>query len=130
MTILPLVERELRVRARSAAGYWTRFAVALVGTLLCVVAMSVNPNPASMGSFAFDGLVMAAFILCCFSGFLTVDGISRERREGTLGLLFLTRVRVLDVLLGNFGAAGLAGLCALAACVPVLIVPILTGGVS
>ena len=134
MTILPLFERELRVRARGPACYWTRFAAALGGMLVSVPALMTNAglgsSPAQMGAFAFNGLVLAAFILCCVSGFITVDGISRERREGTLGLLFLTRVRVLDVLLGNFGAAGLAGLCALAACVPVLIVPILTGGVS
>jgi hypothetical protein len=101
---------------------------------VCLPALTMftgmSSTQAEKGAFAFNGLVIAAFILCCFSGFLTVDGISRERREGTLGLLFLTRVRVLDVLLGNFGAAGLAGLCALAAGVPVLIVPILTGGVS
>jgi len=134
MSVLPLVERQLRVRARSPACYWMRLAAALAGILVCLPALTLfggaNSNQAEMGASAFNGLVVAAFILCCFSGFLTVDGISRERREGTLGLLFLTRVRVLDVLLGNFGAAGLAGLCALAAGVPVLILPILTGGVS
>jgi hypothetical protein len=134
MTILPLVGRELRVRARSPAGYWTRFAAALAGMLVCVPILTMSRgsmlNQAQLGRIAFDGLVVAAFVLCCFSGFLTVDGISRERREGTLGLLFLTRVKALDVLLGNFGAAGLAGLCALAAFVPVLIVPVLAGGVS
>jgi hypothetical protein len=130
MTILPLVERELRVRARSPAGYWTRFGAALAGTLLCVSMLTMYANPALMGAYVFDGLIAAAFILCSFAGFLTVDGISRERREGTLGLLFLTRVRPLDVLLGNFGAAGLASLCALAAFVPVLIVPVLAGGVN
>src|SRR5580658_9701200 len=120
MTILPLVERELRVRARSPAGYWTRFGAALAGTLLCVSMLTMNASAALLGAYVFDGLMAAAFLLCCFAGFLTVDGISRERREGTLGLLFLTRVRPLDVLLGNFGAAGLASLCALAAFVPVL----------
>ena len=134
MTILPLFERELRVKARSPSCYWLRFAAALGGILVCLPTLMLNAglgsSPAQMGAFAFNGLVLAAFILCCVSGFMTVDGISRERREGTLGLLFLTRVRVVDVLLGKFGAAGLAALCALAACVPVLIVPILTGGVS
>jgi hypothetical protein len=134
MTILPLVERELRVRARSPAGYWLRFTAALAGILVCLPMLALRggalPTQAQSGAYAFNGLVVAAFILCCFSGFLSVDGISRERREGTLGLLFLTRVRALDVLLGNFGAAGMASLCALAAFVPVLIVPVLTGGVS
>ena len=133
MTILPLVERELRIRARSPTGYWTRFGAALAGILVCLPALTFfrgTASQAQIGAFAFSGLVVAAFILCCFSGFLTVDGISRERREGTLGLLFLTRVKALDVLLGNFGAAGIASLCSLAAFVPVLIVPVLAGGVN
>jgi hypothetical protein len=130
MTIMPLIGRQLRVRARSPAAYWTRFGAALAGTLVCLSTLTGLSNPALMGAFAFQGLVVAAFVLCCFSGFLTVDGISRERREGTLGLLFLTRVRTLDVLLGNFGAAGIASLCALAALAPVLIIPVLAGGVT
>jgi hypothetical protein len=89
-----------------------------------------SANVSQKGAMTFQGLVATAFVLCCFSGFLTVDQISRERREGTLGLLFLTRVRVMDVLVGNFGAAGIASLCALTAFVPVLIVPILSGGVT
>ena len=31
MNALPIIERELRVRARSRATYWSRFAVALMG---------------------------------------------------------------------------------------------------
>jgi hypothetical protein len=44
--------------------------------------------------------------------------------------LFLTRVKAFDVLLGNFGAAGITCVCALIACLPVLILPLLTGGVT
>jgi hypothetical protein len=117
MTILPLVERELQMRARSPAGYWTRFAAALAGILVCLPALTffggMRSTQAQSGAFAFNGLVVAAFILCCFSGFLTVDGISRERREGTLGLFFLTRVRELDVLLGNFGASRRLSTCSI-----------------
>jgi hypothetical protein len=134
MTILPLVERELRAQARSPSCYWLRFAAALGGILVCLPSLMMNGapslTPGQMGASAFNGIVLTAFILCCLSGLATVDGISRELREGTLGLLFLTRVRAADVLLGKFGAVGLTGLGALAACVPVLIVPILTGGVS
>jgi hypothetical protein len=130
MTILPLIGRQLRVRARSPTAYWTRFGAALAGTLMCLSMLTGLSSAAQVSAFAFQGLIVAAFVLCCFSGFLTVDGISRERREGTLGLLFLTRVKTLDVLLGNFGAAGIASLCALAALAPVLIVPVLAGGVT
>jgi ABC-type transport system involved in multi-copper enzyme maturation permease subunit len=133
--ILPLIERELRVRARSRSVYWTRFAVALVGILICLPALTMADTlwggvQAAMGASVFNGLVGAAFLLCCCAGFLAVDGISRERREGTLGLLFLTRVTAFDVLLGSFGAVGVTCLCALLAFLPMLILPLLIGGVT
>jgi ABC-type transport system involved in multi-copper enzyme maturation permease subunit len=135
VTILPLIQRQLRVRARGRAVYWTRFAVALVGIMLCLRSLSLSgglpgPSQAMLGQWAFQSLVMAAFILCCCAGFLTVDAISRERREGTLGLLCLTRVKALDVLLGGFGAAGITCLCALVSILPVLMLPVLAGGVT
>jgi ABC-type transport system involved in multi-copper enzyme maturation permease subunit len=83
-----------------------------------------------MGKSAFNGLVGTAFVLCCCAGFLAVEGISRERREGTLGLLFLTRVGAFDVLLGSFGAVGITCVCALIAFLPVLMLPVLIGGVT
>ena len=89
--------------------------------------MEVRPV---LGQYAFKGLIVTAFFLSCCAGLLTADSISRERREGTLGLLFLTRVKAFDVLLGNFGAAGITCVCALIACLPVLILPLLTGGVT
>jgi hypothetical protein len=61
---------------------------------------------------------------------LTADTISSERREGTLGLLLLTRVRYFDVLLGKFASSGLACLLGLVAFLPVLVLPLLTGGVT
>jgi hypothetical protein len=87
-------------------------------------------RPQVFGIVLFDQLVGASFLLCCLAGALTVDGISRERREGTLGLLFLTRVGVVDVLLGKFGAAGISGVCMLAAFAPMLVIPLLAGGVT
>ena len=134
MIILPLIERELRSRARGRALYWTRFAVALAGLLFCLpmaTLSAVMPGGSRMvGHSVFMGIVMAAFVLSCCAGFVTVDRISRERREGTLGLLWLTRVKELDVLLGSFGAAGITCLCALTAFLPVIMLPVLTGGVT
>jgi hypothetical protein len=87
-------------------------------------------GPAEVGKGAFTALVSAGFLLCCGACLLTADVISSERREGTLILLFLTRVKAFDVLLGKLASAGLAGFCALIACAPLLIIPILAGGVT
>lgn len=132
MTFLPIIERELRVRARSQAVYWTRFAVALAGILVCVPQLMWSEPfsaPATLGRNLFNGLVSAAFLVSCGACLLTADVISSERREGTLGLLLLTPVTTFDVLLGKLSSAGLTSLCALVACLPMLMIPILAGGV-
>ncbi len=93
MTFLPIIERELRLRARSPANYWSRFAVALVGALICLPQL-LGPgpfgSPAAIGRGVFNGLVSAAFLVCCGACLITADAINAERREGTLGLLLLT----------------------------------------
>ena len=88
----------------------------------------VGPPIASRG--AFHGLVGAAFLLCCGACLLTADAISRERREGTLILLLLTRVSRWDVLLGKFASNGMAGFAGLLAFLPVLVLPLLAGGTT
>ncbi len=132
MTLLPILGRELRLRARGPANYWTRFCVALAGVLICLQSMesSLFGSPSMMGTFVFNGIVGAAFLVSCGACLLTADAISAEWREGTLGLLFLTRVRVLDVLLGKLGSIGVAALCGLLAFLPVLMVPVLAGGIT
>jgi hypothetical protein len=85
---------------------------------------------ATAGKYVFNGIFLAAFFLVCAACLLTSDAISAERRGGTLGLLFLTRVKPFDVLLGKFGSAGTAAVCALIAFAPILMLPILAGGVT
>ena len=133
LTVLPIVERELRVRARSAAGYRGRFGIGLIGIIVCVptfVSPPIFRSAANMGSGSFYSLVGTAFLVCCGASLLTADVISRERREGTLGLLLLTRVRGFDVVLGTLSSAGLASVSGLVALLPVLMIPVLAGGVT
>jgi hypothetical protein len=133
MTVLPILERELRIRARSRATYWSRFAVGLVGALVLLPQlMWARPlgAPGGMGRSLLNAFVSAAFLGSCASCLLTADVISSEEREGTLGLLLLTRVRALDVLVGKLGSAGLSSLCALLAFLPMLMIPVLAGGVT
>ena len=69
MTFLPLIERELRLRARSPAAYWTRFIVALGGALICLPQLLSSSGsfstPATIGRGVFNGIVSAAFLLIC-----------------------------------------------------------------
>jgi hypothetical protein len=132
MTWFPILGRELLSRSRSQSTYWARFAVALVGVLVCLESMGSAPPgaPSSMGRYVFNAVVAAAFLVSCGVCLLAADAISAERREGTLSLLFLTRVRAIDVLLGKLGSVGIMSLCALIAFLPVLMVPVLAGGVT
>jgi len=61
---------------------------------------------------------------------LTADCLSRERREGTLGLLFLTRLRAGDIVIAKGFVHGLRALALLLAVAPVLSVAFVMGGVS
>ena len=133
MAPLPIIQRELLVRARNPASRRLRLGAALAGMLICLAhwrMASALTTPGAVGRSMFDGLVGAAFVLCCAACLLTADAIGSERRGGTLGLLFLTRVRGPDVLLGKLGANGLDALGALAALLPLLLIPVLLGGVT
>ncbi len=73
--------------------------------------------------------------LCLAAGlsaglFFTSDCLSEEKREGTLGLLFLTDLRGYDVALGKLLATSLRGFFALLAVLPILAITLLMGGVT
>jgi ABC-type transport system involved in multi-copper enzyme maturation permease subunit len=105
----------------------------LVGALICLPELlsgEFGTTTGNSGKFIFNGIVVIGFLLACCGSLLTADVLSRERREGTLGLLLLTRVRRLDVFLGKLGSAGLTSICALAALLPVMMLPVLAGGVT
>jgi hypothetical protein len=62
--------------------------------------------------------------------FLTADGISEERRDGTLGFLFLTDLTGLDIIAGKFTGLVLSAFFVLASVFPVLAISWFMGGVS
>jgi ABC-type transport system involved in multi-copper enzyme maturation permease subunit len=132
MTLLPIVERELRVRARQGLTFWTRGLFGGVAILFCLQQLSyadVFRGTFSAGEIAFRGLAVMAAVICAFGFLATADSISQERREHTLGLLLLTGINSGDVLLGKLLSAGLIQVTALLAFVPVLMLPVLAGGV-
>src|SRR5262245_43592514 len=84
-----------------------------------------------VGKEIFSGLAVVGMIYALLAGPLTtVDCLSRERREGTLGLLFLTDLRGYDVVLGKMAAAAFDMVLGLTAVLPLLSIPLLMGGVN
>ncbi|MGH7967693.1 MAG: ABC transporter permease, partial [Limisphaerales bacterium] len=133
MTFLPIVDRELRVAARRHSTYWVRLALALsaiaIGVLLYFVRTPTVPQILSKRIFA--GLGGLGLLFCLFSGRRsTADCLSEEKREGTLGLLFLTDLKGYDVVLGKLSATSVTAFYGLLAMVPVLGIPLLMGGVT
>ncbi len=138
MTLLPIVDRELRVASRKRATYWTRviaagFWMLIAGAFLAIQELTrrVLMGGAFGGQWLFIALSWLAFAYTCASGiFLTSDCLSEEKREGTLGLLFLTDLRGFDVVLGKVAAASLQACYSLLAVFPIFAIPFLLGGVT
>src|SRR5437016_6196807 len=133
MAILPIVERELRIAARRAGTYWTRCLAAAAVTMLWLVLLvgSRVPSPAQLGHHLLNALGALALGASMLAGvFLTSDCLSEEKREGTLGLLFLTDLKGYDVVLGKMVAASVHACFGLLALLPILGLPLMMGGVS
>jgi ABC-type transport system involved in multi-copper enzyme maturation permease subunit len=134
MTFLPIVERELRVRARQKATFRVRVGAAGVASLIIVLFLFMIRgwfSPGKMGQGVFWFLSGLAFLWCLFEGPRnTADALSEEKREGTLGLLFLTDLKGYDVVLGKLLATSLNSFYAVLAILPPLGIPLLLGGVT
>lgn len=134
MTFLPIVERELREGARRKLPRYTRLIVAAVSLLIGLFQITFVPFFSSgtvQGGAAFSIITGFAFLLCIGSGvFITADCLSEEKREGTLGLLFLTDLRGYDVVLGKLAAQLVHLGYALLAIIPGAALPLLLGGVT
>jgi hypothetical protein len=133
MTVLPIVERELRVASRRAGTYWVRVAAAMVGIAGWTMLMFVQDfvAPGSRGTRLFQGLFSIAFVYCLLGGArLTADCLSEEKREDTLGLLFLTDLKGYDIVFGKLAATSLNSLYGLLAILPVMALTTQLGGVT
>src|SRR5581483_11264013 len=128
MTFLPIVERELRVAARLTRTYRSR---ALMVAIIMLLFGALGPAPAQMGGTMFATLSWMVLGFCLLEGGrTTADCLSEERREGTLGLLFLTDLKGYDVVLGKLAATSLNSIYGLLAMLPILALPLLLGGVT
>src|SRR6266446_2870920 len=141
MTFLPIVDRELRVAARKRNTFWLRVVAALIAlvigggfmvlSLLPFGGMTPFGGRGKMGGPLFAVLTWLSLGTALSAGlFFTSDCVSEEKREGTLGFLFLTDLRGYDVVLGKLLATSLRCVFGLVAIFPVLAVTQLMGGVE
>ena len=130
----PVILRELRAGSRRWTTYWLRLLAA--GAVLAAIAYwMIQPrfaftSPARVGHELFlllHWVVLAAIWIIV--PMLTADTLSREKREGTLGLLFLTNLSARAIVFAKGAAAGLLALTLWLSVVPIMTVPVLMGGV-
>jgi len=132
---LPIIERELRLSARRAATHWGRVgagAAAIGLAIWSVYTIAGSPGWGNRaGRATFITLALVATISTVATALrLTSPSIAAEKREGTLGLLFLTHLKPYDVVFGKLAVTMLTTFYRAMAVVPVLAIPMLMGGVT
>src|SRR5258705_4623755 len=94
ITILPIAEREARVAARHLRTYRIRQLMTLIILMVTLFTLwfpALMGMPPMTGAELFRLITWIAYTFCLITGAaFTVDCISEEKREGTLGFLFLT----------------------------------------
>jgi ABC-type transport system involved in multi-copper enzyme maturation permease subunit len=134
MVLLPVVHRELRGAARGRAMYRVRFYAVLVMSAMFgwnMLSLARNLNTSQAGLQVLSALALWAFLFSLIIGVIaTSDSVSREKREGTLGLLFLTDLKGYDVICGKLAANSVNALYALVAILPIFSIPLVMGGVT
>ncbi|MBI4662407.1 MAG: ABC transporter permease subunit [Verrucomicrobia bacterium] len=131
--MLPIAERELRVAARQPRTYRARLGMAGVGVLIFgwTVWLIWWHGRGVSGPDLFEALAWIAFVYCLIAGVtLTSDSLSSEKRENTIGLLFLTDLKGHDIVIGKLMANSLNCFLGLLALFPVLAIPLMMGGVQ
>src|SRR6267154_6167731 len=117
MTFLPIVDRQLRESSRRPATYRMRSLLALSALAIWFFLLIAGSNSGiRKGMMLFIAIGVLALGFCLVAGLvLTADCLSEEKREGTLGLLFLTDLKGYDVVFGKLVATSVHALFAMLA---------------
>jgi hypothetical protein len=131
MNLLPLVNRELQVALRRKWAMRSRKWAGGAAMITVVWALMVWGGSRQIGEGLFRVFIsLTATAIILMGIFLTSDSISREKREGTLGFLFLTDLQGADIVLGKLVAAAILPASILLALFPGLAICQLAGGVT
>jgi hypothetical protein len=132
MALLPIIERELRVALRKKRPVRRRLQVAAlaVGGTLLFLLLSAVAGQRGAGHNLHQLLCLVAGYLVLRTPQLTAGSFAEERREQTLGLLFLSGLGATEVFASKLLSAALVAFGDLLTLFPMLAVPFLIGGVS
>ncbi len=144
MSILPIIVRELKAQARQPLTHWLRVVgglsvvTAILAALWTIGAITPQrqgnglPNTVqNFGMTLFGKMNLLIFLaIWLFVPLATADAISRERREGTLALLYLTELHSFGIVVGKAFVHMLRSISLFLTMVPWLLLPLVFGGVS
>lgn len=132
MAFLPLIERELRVALRKKRPVKNRWLVAAAcsGGALLFLATSTLSGSRGMGGTLHKALCVVGVYLALRTPLLMAGVFTEERRNQTLGLLFLSGLRAGEIFVSKVFSAAMIAFTGLLAMFPLLALPFLTGGVS
>ena len=104
---------------------------AVCATTIALVPLAMSLGAAQPGRSVFQMISVIGFLYSIFGGVLrTADAISEEKRENTLGLLFLTDLKPADVISGKLLASAANLFFGVLSLMPLLALPIIMGGVT
>lgn len=133
MRFLTVADRELRAAARRKATYRTRWLTATIffGLLIWLMWAFRGFSNARASTEIFQIFSSLTLLYCVFLGTArTADCISGERREGTLGLLFLSNLNSAEIIGGKLCSTALSSVYGFMAIFPMLALPLLMGGIT
>ena len=131
MTVLPVITRELRAQSRLGFTYLLRVIGAATLLAVCVVFWANHSFAPRMGGMLFGYLHFVLNLsIWILTPLISADCISCERREGTVGLLFLTPLKAREVVLAKGLVHGVRALTLWLAVLPVMTITFLIGGVT
>jgi len=132
MAFLPIIERELRMALRKQQPVRRRLRVAAAGAggtlLFFLLAELAGRRSASHDLHQL--LCLAGFYVVARAPHLAAGAFSQERREQTLGFLFLSALSATDVFVSKVFSAAAVAFTDLLAIVPTMALPFLMGGIS
>ena len=135
MNFHSILHRELLLCSKRKSTYYLRSLIAAGAGMAALVIIELTVEgavaPAYAGRTLLWTLAAMGMALALFEGILlTIDSISRERREGTLGLLFLSNLNAYDIVVGQAFGAGLRTLFAVLAASRAPALSFVFGGVT
>jgi hypothetical protein len=129
MRFLSVAERELRAGARQKSTHRLRWITA--GVFFALLAWLMWVFDGFRAPQIFNVFCAITFFYCLLVGTArTADCLSSEKREGTMGLLFLTNLNGPEIIGGKLCSSAVAAAYGLFAIFPLLALQMLIGGIT